>query len=115
MIELVGLTEFKHTPFSALSGGQIQRAIIARALASNPKILILDEPTANVDSKAKESIFQLLHFLKRKMTILMVTHDLEIAGNEVDRSFLVNGTGSVLNKDEVCRHYMIGIYHDRIR
>jgi zinc transport system ATP-binding protein len=112
MIELVGLWEWRNLPFSSLSGGQIQRAIIARALASNPKILILDEPTANVDSKAQKDIFELLHFLKGKMTILMVTHDLEIATKEVDRIFYVQSTGTVLSKNEVCRHYMIGIYHE---
>lgn len=111
MIELVGLWDYRHNPFSALSGGQMQRAIIARAIASHPKILILDEPTANVDSKAQRDIFEILHFLKRKMTVLIVTHDLEIAMNEVDRVFCVQGTGKILNRDEVCRHYTIGIYH----
>ena len=72
----------------------------------------MDEPTANVDSKAQKDIFELLHFLKGKMTILMVTHDLEIAVNEVDRIFCVQSSGTVLSKNEVCRHYTIGIYHE---
>jgi zinc transport system ATP-binding protein len=112
-IDLVGLSEYKKRPFSSLSGGQTQRAIIARALASNPKILILDEPTANVDSKAQAAIYEILRLLKGKMTILMVTHDLEIAVNAVDRVFCVQCEGTILNKDEVCRHYMIGIYHPK--
>jgi zinc transport system ATP-binding protein len=72
----VGLKEFGDRPLSALSGGQRQRVYIARALASQPQILLLDEPTANVDSKAQRSIYELLGELNQTMTIIMISHDL---------------------------------------
>ncbi len=72
----VGLAEFGDRPLAALSGGQRQRVYIARALASQPQILLLDEPTANVDSKAQRSIYELLGELNQTMTIMMISHDL---------------------------------------
>ena len=72
----VGLAEVGDRPLAALSGGQRQRVYIARALASQPQILLLDEPTANVDSKAQRSIYELLGELNQTMTIIMISHDL---------------------------------------
>lgn len=59
-----------------LSGGQRQRVYIARALATQPEMLILDEPTSNVDPQVSNSIFSLLHMLNETMTILLITHDM---------------------------------------
>ncbi len=72
----VNLAEQAKRPFSALSGGQRQRVLIARAIASQGKILILDEPTANIDRQSEGQLFEILTHLNRNMTILMVTHDL---------------------------------------
>lgn len=72
----VGLSSKADAPFQTLSGGQRQRALIARALAVEPKLLVLDEPTAGVDPEAEESIMALLKSLNRDkgMAIVMVTH-----------------------------------------
>lgn len=75
-LDRVGLTAFGDRPLAALSGGQRQRVYIARALASQPQILLLDEPTANVDSKAQHSIYELLAELNQSITIIMISHDL---------------------------------------
>lgn len=71
-----------------LSGGQQQRVAIARALANQPKLILADEPTGNLDSATGKMIFDLLHSLSRKenTTIVVVTHDLEIAG-KTDKTF----------------------------
>ena len=96
-LEEIGLSHLKNRPFGTLSGGQQQRCLIARALASKPKILFLDEPTANVDSDAEYEIMALLQSLKGKMTLLMVTHDLQ--------------TAILYSPQEVCEHYALGLYH----
>lgn len=110
-LKQVGLWDCKNHSFSSLSGGQIQRALIARALASQPKILLLDEPTANVDVQAEKQIYQILSELKGKMTILMVTHDLKAIVSQVDRVLCVQGTATSLLPDQVCGHFALNLYH----
>lgn len=110
-LEQVGLTDFASAPFGSLSGGQRQRILIARALVSKPKLLLLDEPTASVDVQAENEIYHLLRQLKGSMTIVMVTHDLQTAINNVEHVVCVQRTLRSLTKDEVCQHYAIGLYH----
>lgn len=111
VIDKVGLLEFKDRAFGTLSGGQAQRALIARAMVSKPEILLLDEPTASVDSQAEAEIYELLKDLKTKCTILMVTHDLKAIITDVDRVFCIQREVIALNKDQVCEHFAIGLYH----
>ncbi|MDJ0577509.1 MAG: ATP-binding cassette domain-containing protein, partial [Xenococcaceae cyanobacterium MO_234.B1] len=68
--------DLRDRPIGQLSGGERQRVYIARALASEPHILLLDEPTANVDTKLQQSIYELLVDLNKYLTILMISHDL---------------------------------------
>jgi lipoprotein-releasing system ATP-binding protein len=93
LLELVGLAHrAKHKP-RELSGGEMQRAAIARALLSRPKVLMADEPTGNLDRATGEQIMHTLGELNRqeKLTIVMVTHDPWIAG-QADRTVqLVEG------------------------
>ncbi|WP_022665986.1 metal ABC transporter ATP-binding protein [Desulfospira joergensenii] len=89
-IEKVDLSDFIRTGFNELSGGQKQRALIARALCSDPSILLLDEPTANVDNKTEESLFLLLKELNQDMTILLVSHDLGFVSKYVRSVICVN-------------------------
>ncbi|TCO74957.1 metal ABC transporter ATP-binding protein [Marinisporobacter balticus] len=72
----LNIFEFKERQIGQLSGGQLQRVLIARALAVGPKILLLDEPTASLDSNVKSQIYHILKELNEKMTIIMVTHDM---------------------------------------
>ena len=76
LIEM-GMQEYIHTPFNQLSGGFKQRAMIARAMINNPKILILDEPTSGVDQKSKVSFLNLIEKMNKEksITIIIVTHE----------------------------------------
>ena len=75
-----------------LSGGQMQRVLIARALVSRPEILILDEPTSNIDSRVEEDIFDLLKKLNERSTILVVSHDIGFISEYVTRVACLNRT-----------------------
>jgi zinc transport system ATP-binding protein len=110
-LERVGLSSFKDAPFSSLSGGQAQRALIARALCSNPKILLLDEPTASVDTRAAADIHGFLSTLKGQITILMVTHDISSIIQQVDRVICVQNQVTSLRPEQVCEHFALGLYH----
>jgi putative ABC transport system ATP-binding protein len=82
LLEIVGLADQAHKLPGMVSGGQQQRAAIARALANDPPLLIADEPTGNLDSQTAESVFELfLKLVADGKTLVMVTHDL----NLVDR------------------------------
>ncbi|MGE3181294.1 MAG: metal ABC transporter ATP-binding protein [Phycisphaerae bacterium] len=86
----VDLADRADAPFSRLSGGQQRRALIARALACKPDLLLLDEPTANLDIKVQEELYELLHKLSESMTILMVSHDVGFVSERVRRVICVN-------------------------
>jgi putative ABC transport system ATP-binding protein len=90
MLNKVGLGDkLKNTP-AQLSGGQQQRVAIARALVNNPKIILADEPTGNLDSKSGKDVMDLFHHLHRDegRTIVFVTHDLDLA-KEADRIIII--------------------------
>ena len=89
-LESVEVADLAHRPLSDLSGGQRQRVFIARALATEPEILMLDEPTASVDSQAERDIYELLRELNRQMTIILVTHDLGFISSYVNKVACVN-------------------------
>lgn len=92
----------------AVSGGQQQRAAIARALANDPPIIVADEPTGNLDSKAAETIYRLFEKLvSRHKTILMVTHDDELAGRAPRKVTIADG----LIVEEVDRQIGAGKKH----
>lgn len=114
-LDKVGLLPLAEAPFGTLSGGQAQRVLVARALVSKPKLLLLDEPTASVDAQAQADIFAILKDLKGKMTIMMVTHDLRSAVELVERLFCVQGSLTCLKPEEVCEHFALGLYHTPIR
>jgi zinc transport system ATP-binding protein len=107
----VGLLHKQKAAFGTLSGGEKQRALLARALVGSPELLLLDEPTANVDSKAEEMIYSLLKELKNKMTIIMISHDLKTVIDQVDRLLCIHRTMCSYHPSEVCEHFTHGLYH----
>ena len=89
-LDEVDMADFASRPFSDLSGGQRQRVLIARALACEPEILLLDEPTANIDLSVEAQFLETLKKLRGKLTILLVTHDLDIVAEIGDSALCVN-------------------------
>jgi zinc transport system ATP-binding protein len=89
-LESVGLADHADRRLNTLSGGQLQRVLIARALACRPKLLLLDEPTANVDAKVETSLFDLLRELNRELTIVVVSHDIGFISDYVGRVACLN-------------------------
>lgn len=79
----VDMLDLCQRPIGELSGGQRQRTYIARALATQPKILLLDEPTASVDPRVKSSIYELLQELNDHVTILLISHDMGAVSSAV--------------------------------
>jgi zinc transport system ATP-binding protein len=93
-VERVGLARLGTRPFATLSGGPQQRALIAKALAGQPELLVLDEPTAGVDVDAQESLAALLEELHRELgaTVQLVSHEFGAVEQFVERLVLVRGT-----------------------
>lgn len=89
-MEQAGVAALADRRLSALSGGELQRALIARALAVNPDLLILDEPTASVDQKHANYLFELLCDLGQTKPVLVVSHDLAHVAAHCHRVFCVN-------------------------
>jgi len=77
-LDRVGLAHLERRSFSELSGGERQRVLIARALACDPRILLLDEPTANIDLSVEKKFLDILDDLRDSITVLLVTHDLDV-------------------------------------
>lgn len=92
MIDRVGLSEYGKRMVGSLSGGQQQRVFIARALVSNPDLLILDEPTVGVDVESVERFYRLLESLRREynLTILLVSHDIGVMTSQVSQIACLN-------------------------
>jgi zinc transport system ATP-binding protein len=92
VMERLGIEALAKRQIGQLSGGQMQRVLIARALMNHPTILILDEPTASVDEKTKVGIYDMLKELNATMTILIVTHDTALLWPYLDRVMYINKT-----------------------
>jgi zinc transport system ATP-binding protein len=109
-IRRVGLAARAESPFSRLSGGQQQRALIAKALATEPDLLVLDEPTGGVDVDAQEALASLLEQLHEDLaaTILFVSHEFGAVERFVDRLVLVRG-GIVFDGDPA---HLPATWHD---
>ena len=88
----VEILDLRKRVIGSLSGGQLQRVLIARALTCEPQIIILDEPTANVDMKVEKDIFDLLKQLNKRITIIVVTHDIGFISKYINRVACINRT-----------------------
>jgi zinc transport system ATP-binding protein len=93
-MERTDVLPLRHRLITELSGGQQQRVFIAKALAGDPDILILDEPTVGIDIQSQDAFYQLLAGLNRTehLTLIMVSHDIDVIVNEVTRIACINDT-----------------------
>lgn len=94
LLERVGMRERAETPVGQLSGGQLQRVFIARALAARPKVLLLDEPTTGIDRLGQQRFIEFLQGLRKELglTVIMVSHDLRAVSAISDRVACLNVT-----------------------
>ena len=100
-LEKVGLAGFGKRPFSSLSGGERQRVLVAQALASRPKLLLLDEPGANLDPQGRLNLYQLLGTLTPEITVLLVSHNLNVVSSVASHIICVNTTADSHRIEEV--------------
>lgn len=93
MLARVGVPEVANRPLTGLSGGQMQRVLLARALLTQPQLLILDEPTQGLDQPGEAGFYQLIDDLRRETgaAVLMVSHDLHVVMSASDRVICLNG------------------------
>lgn len=118
-LEDVDMLKYKDTPIHQLSGGQQQRIFIARALASNPCLLALDEPTIGIDLQAQEQFYLLLQKLRKEkgLTIILVSHDIDVLALQantfacLNQSLIYHGEPAGLEKHD----YFERLYGKNIR
>jgi zinc transport system ATP-binding protein len=96
-LKKVNMQDYLKNKIANLSGGQRQRVMIARAICSHPKLLILDEPTSNIDINGQKEIYKLLKELNKDITILVITHDLTVISNYANKVLYVNRKGYMHN------------------
>ncbi len=114
-LESMDVLELEDHPFSSLSGGQRQRVLIARSLSCKPDILLLDEPTANIDAIIATKLYDTLQHLSRHISILMVSHDIRVVSTMFDRVLCVNHTVCEHATEQINDDGLANIYHGHIR
>lgn len=114
-MKAVSIEDLAGARFGDLSGGQRQRVLIARALAGQPKLLILDEPTAGVDSRVEQDLYELLRAINERVTIVMVSHDLGFISSYVSKVVCLNRRLAVHSPTEITREIMDELYHGPVR
>jgi zinc transport system ATP-binding protein len=109
-LKSVGMDGLKERRLDELSGGQRQRLFIARALAAEPELLILDEPTASLDKQIEGELLTLLRALNQRLTIVMVSHDPTIVSEFVEKVVCVNRTLAVHPTGQLDHHLVQELY-----
>ncbi|MHC1604458.1 MAG: metal ABC transporter ATP-binding protein [Candidatus Methanofastidiosia archaeon] len=89
-LKIVGMYRYKNKQIGELSGGEQQRVFIARALANKPKLLLLDEPNVNIDSRMQKDFYELLEKLSNEMAIVLVSHDISAISTSVKKVACLN-------------------------
>ncbi len=109
------MEEFAERRIGTLSGGQRQRVLIARALAADAELLLLDEPTAGVDPHMERGLTDLLHRLNQRLPIVIVSHDVAFVSRHLKRVACLNRRLSVHRASEISWDSIGHLYHDQMR
>lgn len=111
MLELVEMFDLRERQMGSLSGGERQRVLLARALVSKPRLLLLDEPTASIDSKFQANFYEIIKDLNKKMTILMVSHDISAISAYVNKIACMNHRLYFEDSKEISEAMLENTYH----
>jgi zinc transport system ATP-binding protein len=114
-LDEMGVADLHGRQFAEISGGQRQRVLIARALMCDPEILLLDEPTANVDVQVEARLFDALRDLNKRVTILMVSHNARLVSNLVHHVVCVDRQVAVHPTEDVSDALVSGVYSGLFR
>lgn len=107
---LMNITDLKDKQIGKLSGGQQQRVLIARALVSEPRLLLLDEPASGIDTHMQKEFYELLSELKKRMAIILISHDLTAVSVYVDKIACLNRKLYYHNSKEIHAKDLEAIY-----
>lgn len=114
-LEKVNIKNLAKKQYGNLSGGQKQRCLLARAIISSPRILLLDEPTSSVDSNVEKDIYEFLKNMNENITIILVSHDLGFVSSYINRVFCVNKKIACHKTDDISMNEIINeIYEGNI-
>ena len=111
LLAKMGIESLAYQSIAQVSGGQRQRALLARALMNDPQILIFDEATSHLDPTATEFIWDFLHKQSNKKTILIVSHDIPKSIDMIDQAICINHDIDIIEKEKICEHFSMGVYH----
>lgn len=113
VLRSVSMHSMKEKLFHELSGGQKQRTLLARAIVSSPKLLLLDEPTASVDFRVEQDIYDYLKVLAKEMTVILVSHDVSVISTLVDKVICLNQKAAIHPVEEITSETMVNSLYTR--
>lgn len=104
-VQLIGLEDKLNAPIGNLSGGQLQRTLLGRAIISRPELLVLDEPLSYVDKRFEQRIYEIVAELAKTTTILLVSHEMSTIASMANRHFIVDRSLHECNASHHAVHY----------
>jgi len=110
-----GLFDLKDTSMDSLSGGFLQKVLIAKALISRPRILILDEALSNIDPRKENELFDLLKRLRPDLTIVLVTHDIGVVSHHIEKVACLSNKLVVHRTEALTNEVMNEVFGGEVR